>query len=265
MKVRLATGLAFLTIAGAGTAADPAASSTETVDAYVSCRIAGPNERAVKFVGRQAVTAFKYTRHWFYTAPVLVIVPRTEFDRAHDAVELQYSYQEELRSNVALSDLYGKIIYEEVGMPFARFMWGDGLGVRPKGQSSPGAWTPGDLSCNIAKDRSHVMSQKYEPLRNAYYVQTDWTMDGPVMLSGADPVPVVRAASGSYSGGSITIEDAAPPVIPAAEMARQRLQGQREEAARMAKAAAEAASYNAEIQAKIAKFFEEAKKRGAAQ
>jgi hypothetical protein len=64
------------------------------------------------------------------------------------------------------------------------------------------------------------------------------------------------------NSGHILIEDKKPTQASAAQLAELRLQAQREYAAKAAKAAAESARNNADIQAKIAKAVEEARKRG---
>ena len=76
-----------------------------------------------------------------------------------------------------------------------------------------------------------------------------------------EPLPS-QPGSGEPARGHIVIQDATPTQASPEQQAAALLQSQREDAARMAKAAAESARHNADLQAKIAKAVEEARKRG---
>jgi hypothetical protein len=124
-----------------------------------------------------------------------------------------------------------------------------------------------DRSCDIISDydafvRSNFSGFSYKTFKRVPF-PVERIYDGSAVAE-SEPSLRVRKAGGPPRA-DIIIEDAKPTQATPAQLAQMRLTAQREYAARAAKAAADHARHDAEIQARIKKFFEEAKKRGNAQ
>ena len=248
-----------LALAGTGAAAS-AQSSGEVMEAFVACKIYGPPDRAAA-LGFELTNVHSHVTFW--SQPVSVQVSRADFERTRPTLTLE-SWHEHLRDQTALKRLYWDDVTEKVGLPFARFVWGDRLGSRPPSEAAIGKWRPSVLYCIMEKDRARfseiIPRFDPKPASGMYQIPTDWTLGRTVSLTAADIEPVVATAP--RRGGHIVIQDATPTQASPEQRAAALLQSQREDAARMAKAAAESARNNADLQAKIAKAVEEARKRG---
>lgn len=256
---------AAFTLVLAGTAAAASAqSSGEKMEAFVQCRVDGPRNYAL------ALGYDLRNNQWgrYYTRSMRVDVPRSQYEQRRATIR-ENSWGEESTDLDAFRELYGDEALERIGLPFAKRVWGDQIGTRPQDAAGVGQWKPGSLYCFMYRSASHFPRREYNnDLDELIEVPTDWAMDGTIFLTGEYQEEQQTAPVSTTSprrGGDIVIQDATPTKATPEQVAASLLQSQREDAARMAKAAAESARNNADIQAKLKKAVEEARKRGNAQ
>jgi hypothetical protein len=118
----------------------------------------------------------------------------------------------------------------------------------------------GDKSCTVRREAERIYFDSSPGTFYSRFKEVHFPIED-LLAERNEPLPS-RPALGDPPRGHIVIQDATPTQATPEQRAAALLQSQREDAARMAKAAAESARSNADIQAKIAKAVEEARKRG---
>lgn len=246
----------------AGTAAAASAQSVDDkMEAFVRCHVYGPPGPA-ETMGYE-VRKNELIQYFMRTKRVEV--SRSQYERRRATTPDAWS-GDDYTDQAAFMELYHDEAIERIGLKFAKHIWGDQIGTRPQSESGAGQWQPGRVWCQMFRKASVFNVIEFDPrIGHLQQIQTDWTMDGNIFLTGEyqeeqQAVPVSNTSP--RRGGDIIIQDATPTQATPEQMAASLLQSQREDAARMAKAAAESARNNADIQAKIARAVEEARKRG---